>query len=228
MSSIETDLDGIRMESIRAINELQKPKLLLILSGKRKSGKDYIEQLLIERYPNKILSFRISAPIKHEFASRNGLNYEELLSSSQYKESFRKQMVEWSESVRKQDPHYFLRLSILDSYRKNNGNERPIWILNDARRPTDLQYFEPNENEINLNNNNCKRLTIRIQSDDSVRTNRGWKFTAGIDDQTTECGLDEFHDWNYRINNNGTKDELIEELSPIFNEINMAINQNIP
>ncbi|KAH7645000.1 phosphomevalonate kinase [Dermatophagoides farinae] len=222
-SSFELDLDTIRMESIHAIKELKKPKLVLILSGKRKSGKDYVEQLLIERYPDQILSFRISAPIKCEYARRNGLNYEELLTSSQYKESFRKQMVEWSESVRQYDPHHFLRIAILDSYRQNNGHKKPIWILNDARRPTDLRYFQSDENEINLDNN-CKQLTIRIRSDDSIRIDRGWKFTIGIDDQTTECGLDEYQQWNYRIDNNGGKDELLKELSPILSEIDMVIS----
>ncbi|XP_075675991.1 phosphomevalonate kinase [Dermatophagoides pteronyssinus] len=209
-------LETKRQESIDSIQKLMKPKLLLILSGKRKSGKDFLEQLLMEKYPGKILSFRISAPIKQEYAKCNNLNFEELLTSSEYKESFRKQMVEWSESIRKQDSNYFLRLTILDSYRKNNGHEKPIWILNDARRKTDLEYFDSN-NEINLEN--CKKLLIRIESNDQVRKNRGWKFTNGIDDQTTECGLDNFTDWNYFIQNNGTKDELIEKLLPILSEI---------
>ncbi|KAI7693735.1 Phosphomevalonate kinase [Sarcoptes scabiei] len=106
------------METKERIRTLIKPKLILLLSGKRKSGKDFVERLLLERFPNSILSFRISSPIKKEFARERNLDYEELLTSSSYKENYRHKMVEWSESVRRTDPNYFLRLAIIEAYEK--------------------------------------------------------------------------------------------------------------
>ena len=46
-----------------------------------------------------------------------------------------------------------------------------VWIITDARRQTDLSYFEfkyPGQVK-----------TIRIHADDSVRAQRNWTFTIG-------------------------------------------------
>lgn len=52
-----------------------------------------------------------------------------------------------------------------------SANDKPIWIISDARRKTDLQWFK--ENYVDK----CK--TIRISSSEEVRKNRGWKFCKG-------------------------------------------------
>lgn len=48
---------------------------------------------------------------------------------------------------------------------------KPIWIISDTRRKTDIQWFMENFKNI------CK--IIRIESDDSIRNKRGWMFTPG-------------------------------------------------
>jgi len=81
---------------------LFKPNVLLIFSGKRKSGKDYICDRLIEAVEKsnttdkqvRITSISISAPLKEEYAKANNLDYERLLDSSAYKENFRVKMIE--------------------------------------------------------------------------------------------------------------------------------------
>jgi len=145
MSLEPTNLDQTRAQ----ISALPKPKVQLILSGKRKCGKDFLEQIILERFPQLVLSYRISAPIKGAFAQTYGLDLAELLSSSQYKENYREQMVLWSKQIRQSDAHYFLRLSILQSYQSEPNGPRPIWLLNDARRLTDLEYFA-DANEIDV------------------------------------------------------------------------------
>jgi phosphomevalonate kinase len=76
-----------------------KPNVLLIFSGKRKAGKDYVCNLLIDilQKNNKefcITSISISAPLKEEYAKTNNLDYEKLMDSSAYKENFRIKMIE--------------------------------------------------------------------------------------------------------------------------------------
>lgn len=193
---------------------LSMPKVLLILSGKRKCGKDFLEQLVLERYREQLMPFRISAPIKGEFALRYGLDLSELLSDSPYKEIYRKKMVTWSNFVRDQDASYFLRMAIEQA--AEEAGPRPFWLLNDARRPNDLEYFK-DAKEIDMSR--TKVITLRVHSNEEVRTARGWTFTAEIDDQVTECGLDGHVDWHYLIENNGTREELLEKLAPVFAEI---------
>jgi len=204
------------------IASLTKPSVQLILSGKRKCGKDYLEQLILERYPELVLSYRISAPIKGAFARAYCLDFTELLSASQYKENYREQMVTWSEQIRQTDPHYFLRLSIVQAAQETE-NAKPIWLLNDARRPTDLAYFTDSK-EIDLSA--TKVIKLRLVSNEETRKERGWIFTEGIDDKTTECGLDSHQDWDYVIQNDGTKEELLKEMEPIFALVEQCFKSN--
>ena len=86
----------------------QHPRLVLLFSGKRKSGKDYITDLLkvnIERnrgsHSDLSLSLslqekigedavivRLSGPLKECYARDHGLDFEKMLSASDYKEKY--------------------------------------------------------------------------------------------------------------------------------------------
>ena len=81
----------------------QNPSLVLLFSGKRKSGKDYITELLKVRsvptnynldccdtYQEKrgedAVILRLSGPLKECYARDHGLDFEKMLSASDYKE----------------------------------------------------------------------------------------------------------------------------------------------
>lgn len=51
------------------------------------------------------------------------------------------------------------------------ANEKPVWIVSDVRRKTDVQWFVENFG------NACKN--IRITADNEVRKKRGWNFISG-------------------------------------------------
>jgi phosphomevalonate kinase len=74
------------------------PDLILIISGKRKCGKDYICQKIISflKTDSKRFSYLIitlSAPLKEIYAETHGLDYQRLLDSSDYKETYRLDMI---------------------------------------------------------------------------------------------------------------------------------------
>lgn len=66
-------------------------KKIVLLSGKRKSGKDYLGEILAEKLSAVLL--HLSEPLKFEYARLNQINGQELLSSSSYKELHRKDMI---------------------------------------------------------------------------------------------------------------------------------------
>ena len=76
-----------------------KPNLILIFTGKRKSGKDFSVFKLIEKLKKISLSepnietITLSAPLKLLYAQENNLNFEKLSDSSQYKEKYREDMI---------------------------------------------------------------------------------------------------------------------------------------
>lgn len=211
-----------------AVDESEDPdfiptnlKLVIILSGKRKSGKDHISTL-ITNYVGyhrmmHLAILRIAGPIKKEFARNNKLDFGRLLDSSDYKENFRIGMVEWSERYREKEGwNCFLKQAI----KEQKAKDKAIWILNDARRPCDLDYFEndPAFAETTI-------IKLRIEASEEARMSRGWKFVQGIDDRDTECGLDYYDDWTHVIENdyNDQKQVLMDALQPIFEEIDIAL-----
>lgn len=55
---------------------------------------------------------RISEPIKSHWAKERGLDLGQLLSDGPYKETYRKEMIIWSDKMRSTDPGFFCRAAI--------------------------------------------------------------------------------------------------------------------
>jgi len=180
---------------------MTKCKIVLLFSGKRKSGKDHITDLLASRLGEQAKIIRLSGPLKECYAKEKGLDFEEMLSSGSYKEQHRLAMIKWSEEIRNADYTFFCKAAI-EKYEADNF---PVWIVSDCRRESDLRYFSENFGD------RVKR--VRIVADDKVREERGWVFTPQVDDQESECGLDRVSDWDLVIQNNGGPvDEWLDKL----------------
>lgn len=199
-------------------SKLTRRPVVVCLSGKRKSGKDYAARLLVDELESlklRVASVGISDPLKEEFASlHQHLDSEELKTDSAYKERVRKEMVDFGERMRSKDPGYFCRYP--SPRPSNNGlfhfrqaiaraaDETQVVVVRDCRRPTDIAFFRQNFEKI---------LLVRIQCSADARTQRGYEFTSGIDDAETECALDGFHEWDVEVVNEGNS--LAEEVQKI-------------
>lgn len=55
-------------------------------------------------------------------------------------------------------------------------------------------------------------MCIRLTCPEIIRAERGWIFTVGIDDIESECGLDDFEQWDLVIENNNqlNGDEIVD------------------
>ncbi|XP_063723689.1 phosphomevalonate kinase-like [Symsagittifera roscoffensis] len=171
------------------------PKCVLILSGKRKSGKDFLKDELKRLLKDNCCVLTLSAPLKKQYALEHDLDFNRLLDSSDYKELHREEMIKWGEEKRSKQPSFFCELSAKDAETKNQNNDSVIWIVSDARRPTDIEYFitKYGREKIKL---------IRVTASEAVRTSRGFVFKHGIDDADSECALDELIDWDLEFENN--------------------------
>lgn len=69
--------------------------------------------------------------------------------------------------------------------------------MSDIRRKTDVMWFHENYTF----NSDVKLQTVRVITDDDTRITRGWYFQDGIDNTESECDLDSFTDWNFKIVN---------------------------
>lgn len=185
------------------VSESRHPKVVYVFSGKRKCGKDYITDAIHERIGSeKCVIIRLSGPIKKHWAQTKSLQLDELLSDGEMKEQHRKAMIEWSENVRSNDHGYFCRMAI-DMYDQNYSKK--IWIVSDARRKTDIEWFKSNFDNLKL---------IRITADECTRKERGWNFIHGVDNAASECDLDDYLEWDWIVENNKFNDcdEFINEI----------------
>ena len=97
----------------------------------------------------------------------NKLDYSKLLDASEYKEKFRADMIQWGEDKRQADPGYFCRIVA-----ESQGSDKPIWLISDCRRRSDVEYFQTNYPG--------RTFSVRVSADNNVRQSRGWVFTPGI------------------------------------------------
>lgn len=172
---------------------METPKIILLFSGKRKSGKDYFGEKINSLLGNKRCSIlRLSEPLKRIFAKNHNLDLKELLSDGPYKEIHRYNMIKWGEEVRSKDPGFFCKAAC------DNAPIVPVWIVCDIRRKTDIYWF--------IENYGSLIKTVRISADIEVRQRRGFKFTSGVDDAESECDLDDLQNWDIQVTNNNLED----------------------
>ncbi|KAJ8598184.1 hypothetical protein CTAYLR_007381 [Chrysophaeum taylorii] len=186
----------------------QRPvRVVIVFSGKRKSGKDFCSDALLARFAHGLAEIgRLSGPLKHAYASEHGLDYGELLAATDYKERYRRDMISWGEERRTADPGYFASLVLAAA-------RAPILIVSDARRATDVAFFKERvPTVISVRVVACtpsamllllllrSRYAASLRSDET-RGARGWHFVEGIDDAESECGLDGYQGWDFVVVN---------------------------
>lgn len=183
-------------------DRVSEPSLVLVFSGKRKSGKDYVTELIQKRLGSDVCCIlRLSGPLKEQYAQEHGLDLDQLMGPGPYKEQYRADMIRWGESRRRQDPGLFCRLA-------STGAHQPVWVVSDARRLSDLQWFQAEFPQ--------QTQSVRVQSSENTRSQRGWSFTAGVDDAESECGLDSGVEFDWNVINEADAPSLDEQLRPIL------------
>ena len=75
-------------------------RFVILLSGKRKSGKDFVAERLLPALGSDAVILRLSGPLKKCYAEQHDLDYAKLMSSDGYKEKYRRDMIRWSEEIR--------------------------------------------------------------------------------------------------------------------------------
>ncbi|XP_072038534.1 phosphomevalonate kinase-like [Amphiura filiformis] len=192
----------------------EQPSVVLLFSGKRKSGKDFVTDILQQRIGQDVCTIlRLSGPLKAQYAKDHNLKLDKLLDATEYKEKYRADMIKWGEEKRNQDPGYFCQLTTTDvpaSFK--------VWIISDARRQTDVKYFKEHFTK--------ETLTVRVEAKLKVRECRGYVFTKGVDDAESECDLDTGISWDFTLHNNGDKHTLDKELNSLIECVNERISKN--
>uniref|UniRef100_A0A8C5WLY8 Phosphomevalonate kinase n=1 Tax=Leptobrachium leishanense TaxID=445787 RepID=A0A8C5WLY8_9ANUR len=192
---------------------MEGPHLVLIFSGKRKSGKDYVTEIIRDRLgPDTCTVLRLSGPLKEQYALEKGLDFQRLLDASEYKEKYRADMICWGEERRNADPGFFCKIII-------KGVTQPVWVSIDARRKSDVDWFHSSYGAVTQ--------TVRIVATDESRKSRGWIYAPAIDDAESECGLDQGISFNWVIANDGDQESLEGQLQRLMDFIHSKLDSNV-
>ena len=165
---------------------------LIVLSGKQFSGKDTVGKILLENLP----SFRrigIGDAIKIEYSHRIGLTREEI---EKNKPIYRQDLIDLGDWGRAQSPDYWLNSIIAQE-----GNI----VVTDVRVKHELELFKSNG-----------AFAIRVEASEEQRAKRGQLVSSN---DNTETDLDNVTTWDYIIHNEGTYEELLENVKPLLSEI---------
>ena len=108
-------------------------------------------------------------------------------------------MIKFGEHKRAMEPSCFCTMAIDQIEEKFRKDESKIWIVSDARNKYDIDYFIANYGKERVK-------LVRVVASDSVRDTRGFVFTRGVDDNNSECELDDFETWDLVFWNNNSSE----------------------
>ena len=171
--------------------------MILLLSGKRGAGKDYVADYLVSNF--NFIKLSLAEQVKIDYCKLNGIDYSEMLDREK-KEKHREKIIELAEGKKKEDLHYWCKIlqSII------NQSEQNV-VICDVRYQEELDYFQ------SINNINF----IRINCSEKERIKRGI-IINNIDEDKSETYFD-----NYNFEKVFENDEKL--LINISNFININI-----
>lgn len=89
--------------------------------------------------------------------------------------------------------------------------------MSDIRRKTDLKFFYDQYGKSRI-------ITIKIHATDTTRKSRGWQYTDGVDNVTSECDLDDYDLWDLEIDNDDENIPCEIKIGPILKKIQTKVH----
>ncbi len=172
-------------------------KKIIVLSGKQFCGKDTVAKILLGEFKN-FKRIGLGDAIKIEFGEKNNLTFEEVETN---KSKFRAELQALGNAKRKLDSDYWIK-KIIDM--------PDDIIVPDIRVQAEYDYF-----------NKAGAFKIRVNASSASRSKRG---TLSAENDITETALDNITDWDYIISNDGTYEDLLNNVKPLLKEIKKYFN----
>jgi len=170
-------------------------KLVILLSGKRAVGKDFIaneiNRALIEQ-GFTVHRTALGNINKQLYAESANIDVDRLMNDREFKESHRVDMIKHHTQRNQVDPEWCLKQVI------NDARNFDVLLLSDIRTTADLQWFQ---------NQNTALALLRINISDITRKQLGWEPCPVKDSLHTETELDMYHDWTACWDNSDVTEE---------------------
>lgn len=172
-----------------------------LISGKRYAGKDSVANILSEMLEDS-WSASFASTLKRECADLHGLDYDRLMVDRSYKEEHRLTLIAHGAMRRAEESAYWVR----KTFELFSGTTMPV-IVSDHRFANESAWLAAQPS--------VRLVTIRVTATDCIRSQRGWIFKQGVDDDASEIELDSSAT-DFICANNGTRQELAEAVGHVL------------
>jgi phosphomevalonate kinase len=169
--------------------------LIIGLSGKPRSGKDTVARMFQVLLPG-IQRIGFSYAIKDEFDKENGTNTR---FNEKEKDKYRLGLQELGNRRRRDDPNYWV-LKVI--------NTPPPLLIKDVRFPLEADMVREKGG-----------FLVRIEADPAILQKRLGVYFAETIQHENEKKLDYYSDWDFVIQNNGSLDDLEQQVRKIVSVI---------
>lgn len=177
-------------------------KIVILVSGKRYSGKDTAVEFIEGAKP-----LALADAVRMEYLAEHndsGIVYEDLTDRVR-KEQHRSGIIALSEGRKKtHGKSYWVRKLYEDYIRNGTG----AFVISDWRFIEEYNYF------MDIVDDDIVVVTLRINATLETRKNRGLVYNSNVDESIGETGLDDF-EFDYVIENNETLDALKMQIERI-------------
>lgn len=145
--------------------------MIIMLAGKRKSGKTVFADILVGTLGN-IQRVAFADILKDKFATAYGVSIADLHDVTK-KEKYREALVEFADRVREADRYFFARALF------NALDDDSNYIIDDLRAIEELELGMA-----------LGAVPYRIHADSNTRKQRGWVYDPKVDDHYLENEMD--------------------------------------
>jgi phosphomevalonate kinase len=179
--------------------------VVILISGKRLSGKDTTGLLIAQQLNHYfniehvgghpgfgIVNVNFADAIKREYAKKNNIDLDRLLSDRQFKESHRDALIKFGREARANHKGIWVE-ALFDGLNLKTNPQNMIVVISDLRLFSEIiavpAYFRSDPqlaNTIKL-----KIIVVRVECTNEVRQLRGWRFEESKDNDLTELELDD-------------------------------------
>ena len=185
---------------LRKTYEKKSNMLVILFSGKRCVGKDFICDNAIKQLKTmKCVKVSHSAIIKRMYCDKTNTDLNKMLNDRSFKELHRNKMIELARNEQKKNKYILCDYVYNKIMKMNESDSIDIVFISDFRRKFELNYYQ---------NRFTNVISIRINVDNNIRQKRGWIYDKIKDERYTECELDTKTDWDLIFINNGSINDI--------------------
>lgn len=224
---------------------MQFPRLVLVIGGRRASGKDFFAEtviipLLAKFCPSvHVVVRRISDATKREYASRVAPgdagstsipDWRLLVTDRALRDQHRPALTAFYQAEKQRVPDYDRRCfeeacfgPVIHDHSGSSGVSGEIVLVTGVREGWGYaRTSHPNG-----------VVLVKLSASDATKTARGWKYDPKLDEDALESCCDRFFEWDAEIENNGSSgmqliDAFVHQIVPVLVEKLLPIVPDFP